>query len=257
MILNEIIRHKKKELCERKRIMPLAELKKMVRSMPPPKDFKKAISSKRGIRIIGEIKRASPSAGIICREFNPVRIASIYRDSGISAISVLTDEKYFKTSLFHLLFVRHEVSLPILRKDFIIDEYQIPESRAFGADAILLIASILSERELKNLLAASHRIGMQCLIEAHTRRDLEKTLVAGAEIIGINNRDLKTFKTDIRTTANLRGMIPDGKIVVSESGIRKKKDLRLLSSLSVNAALIGESFLRERDIGRKIRDLQA
>lgn len=253
-ILDEIVFYKKESLEKQKRIVSLDVLKKGISNLEQTRDFAKAISGK-GISIIAEIKKASPSKGIIRKDFDPVQIARIYEENGAKAISVLTEEKYFLGSIDYLKQVKDVVKLPILRKDFIFDEYQIYEARVKGADAALLIAGILDKNKLKDFLDLSRSLGMSCLVEVHNKEELDKVLSTGAKIIGINNRDLKTFKTDINTTIELIKDIPSDKIVVSESGINTHEDVLRLKDVGVKAFLIGEALMREKDIGKKIREL--
>lgn len=254
-ILDEIVFYKKESLERQKKEVPLDILKKEISNLQPARDFIKAISGI-GINIIAEIKKASPSKGIIRHEFDPARIATIYQENGASAISVLTEEKYFLGNIGYLKIVKDVVDLPVLRKDFIFGEYQIYEARVKGADAILLIAGILGEKELKRLLDLSHSVGMYCLVEVHDKVELKKALSTDAKIIGVNNRDLKIFKTDINTTINLIKEIPSDRIVVSESGISTHEDILRLKEAGVNAFLIGEALMRESDIGKKLREFK-
>ena len=208
--------------------------------------------------IIAEVKKASPSKGVLCRDFDPIRIARIYANCGATAISVLTEENYFMGSLSYLKAIRDDLGskrLPLLRKDFILDPYQVYESRANGADALLLIAAILTPSDLKELLDLSHGLGMECLVEAHNESDLEMALSTGAGIIGINNRDLQTFKVDINITRLLRPLVPPDRLVVSESGIRGPDDMQKMKEWGVSAVLIGEALVAAPDIGAKMREL--
>ncbi|MGA3094395.1 MAG: indole-3-glycerol phosphate synthase TrpC, partial [Dehalococcoidales bacterium] len=211
-----------------------------------------------GPAIIAEVKKASPSKGVICRDFDPVRIARIYAAGGVSAISVLTEENYFLGSLAHLRAIRADLGNtrpPLLRKDFIVDPYQVYESRANGADALLLIAATLTPGRLKKLLDLSHELGMECLVEVHNETELATVLSTGARIIGINNRDLKTFNVDIRTTERLRLLVPPDRLVVSESGIRGRDDMEKMKEWGVHAVLIGEALVSAPDIGERMREL--
>ena len=257
MILDEIVAHTTAELCLRKERVPLAEVKRQALLQPPALSFSRALSGA-AVGIIAEVKKASPSKGVICRDFDPVEIARIYAASGASAISVLTEEKYFLGSLAYLKAIRDDLGSkrpPLLRKDFIIDPYQVYESRANGADALLLIAAILTPDKLKELLDLSHELGMECLVEVHNENEVEIALSAGAGIIGINNRDLKTFDVDIRTTERLRPLIPPDRLVVSESGIRGRDDMQKMKQWGVNAVLIGEALVSAPDIGAKMKEL--
>lgn len=259
MILDEIISAKKSELGRLKADFPvkglIAGLKMRIKQLPQARDFLKEVKGD-GIKIIAEVKKASPSKGVIRKEFNPVEIARIYEANGASAISVLTEEKYFQGHMDYIKDIRDVVSLPILRKDFIFDEYQIYESRAAGADAILLIAGILKKEEIDEFLKLSHSLGMRCLVEAHNEDELEKVLSTNARLIGINNRDLKTFKTDIKTTLNLIAKIPKDRVVVSESGINSYNDVDMLKRKGIHIFLVGEPLMRENDIGKKLRELR-
>ncbi|HHT9130844.1 MAG TPA: indole-3-glycerol phosphate synthase TrpC, partial [Candidatus Brocadiaceae bacterium] len=205
--------------------------------------------------IIAEIKKASPSLGVIRTDFNHVEIARLYESSGAAAISVLTDEKFFQGKLSYLTDVKKSVSLPILRKDFIIDPYQIYEARSAGADAILLIAALLSKEEIQRFLELARELGMDCLVEVHSELELEKVLQTSANIIGINNRDLATFKIDLETTLLLKPMIPSGKIVVSESGIKSREDIVKLIKKGVDAVLVGETLMKSTNISTKLHEL--
>ena len=254
-ILEKIVAVKKREVEATKSSLPLDALKERI-SQYKPLDFKAALRG-RGIKLIAEVKKTSPSRGVLVVDFDPTALALTYMRCGAAAISVLTEATHFQGSPEHLEKIREKVGLPLLRKDFIFDEYQIYESAAIGADAILLIASILSASKLKTLLDLSHRIGLACLVEAHDEKDMAKALKSGAEIIGINNRDLKTFKTDIETTHKLRELVPAGKIVVSESGIRTAEDIKKLKAFGVNAVLIGEALLTAPDIPAAIKGMMS
>lgn len=254
-ILDDINRHKIAEVAESKRRTPLDTLKERIPKIPAAKSFSAALRSGANIRIIAEIKKASPSLGVIRKDFHPVEIARIYEAGGAAAISVLTDEKFFQGSLTYLTEVKRTVGLPALRKDFIIDPYQIYEARAAGADAILLIAAMLSGNEIQDYLALSGELGMECLVEVHSEEELKNVLQTSAHIIGVNNRDLATFVTDMTTTLRLRQMIPDGKIVVSESGIKTRGDVETLLKAGVGALLVGEILMKSQDISAKLREL--
>ena len=210
-----------------------------------------------GVRIIGEVKKASPSKGVLRSNYDPVALATTYANNGAAAVSVLTDV-HFKGTLDHMHEVKKAllpIGIPVLRKDFIFDPYQVYQARAYGADAFLLIASLLTSESIGELLALAHEFWMQCLVEIHNEDDLKKALDAGAEIIGVNNRNLNTFETDISATQRLVPLIPHGKIVVSESGIRNKEDMYELKKLRVNAALVGEALVTAKDVAAKVREL--
>jgi indole-3-glycerol phosphate synthase len=210
------------------------------------------------IKLITEVKKASPSKGVICKNFHPVDIALTYAENGAAAISVLTEPKYFQGSLDYLKEIREtlgEDRPPLLRKDFIFDPYQVFQARAYGADCLLLIAAILSPTNMKYLLDLSQNLGMDCLVEVHDEKELEIVLASDARIIGINNRDLRTFKTDINITKRLKKLIPDDRIVVSESGIVSREDIIELQSCGVTNFLIGEALTASPDISLKMRQL--
>lgn len=255
MILSEIIEKKRKGLEKAKAAKPLEDIIKELEGAPRPHRFAKAISREHHINLIAEIKKASPSRGVLSREFDPVKIASTYKMNGASALSVLTEEKFFLGSLEHIKKVKGAVDLPILRKDFIVDPYQIYESSLYGAEAILLIADILSEKELKDFYALSKKLGLDAVVEVHNEEDLKKAFDIDAKVIGINNRDLHTFDVDLAVTTRLIKSVPEGKIVISESGIKSHEDVMFLKSLGVAAVLIGETFMVAPDIGAKVREL--
>ena len=258
MILTEIIEEKRKEIESSKSKISQEELVSRVNNLKSCRRhnlFKNSISKPNKIHLIAEVKKASPSAGVIREDFDPVKIASIYEANGASAISVLTDEKFFKGKLSDLESIKKSVSLPVLRKDFIIDEYQIYESILAGADAALLIADLLSIEELNKFIEIGRQFHIDFLVEVHSEEDVKKAMDSECEIVGINNRDLHTFKVDIKTTPRLLKILPEKKIVVSESGIKTRKDVSYLKSLGVNAVLIGEVFMGSDDIGKKVREL--
>jgi indole-3-glycerol phosphate synthase len=207
------------------------------------------------VRLLAEVKKASPSRGVLIRDFDPVGLASTYAGHGAAAISVLTDEKYFQGNLGLLAAVRAAVTVPVLRKDFMLDEYQLWESRAAGADAILLIVSILDQARLGDLLVAATGLGLAALVEAHTAAEVETALAVGARIIGLNNRDLRTFETRIETTLSLLPLIPPGPVVVSESGFAHAADVRRVVAAGAHAVLVGEGLVRALDVGAKVREL--
>jgi indole-3-glycerol phosphate synthase len=255
MILDDIIAHKKEELAETKRRMPLADVRARAADAQTTRGFGKALATGSGIRLIAEVKKASPSKGVIRADFDPIGIARIYDESGAACISVLTEGKFFQGKLEYLGEIRKAVQLPLLRKDFIIDEYQIHEARAAGADAILLIAACLEKRQMEDFLGLAKIEGLDVLVEAHTGAELNKSLSAGAMIVGINNRDLKTFTVDLRTTLDMLKDIPDDRFVVSESGIKSRADVVMLEQAGTDAILVGESLMREKDIRKKVKEL--
>ncbi|MHB1458560.1 MAG: indole-3-glycerol phosphate synthase TrpC [Armatimonadota bacterium] len=255
MILDKIIAHKGPEVAARKQLISLERMMSEANNAPPALDFKSAIT--RGadsdpVRLIAEVKKASPSKGLIRADFDPVEIARMYEKAGASAISVLTDEKYFQGHLDYLRAIRSTVGIPLLRKDFIIDEYQIYEARAAGADAILLIAAALSRDTISAFKHISSDLGMASLVETHTADEMMIAIDAGAEIIGINNRNLQTFEVSLETTLELAMMAPDGCILVSESGIFTRADVMMLHEAGVDAILVGESLMREADPAMKV-----
>ncbi|MFC2051025.1 indole-3-glycerol phosphate synthase TrpC [Chloroflexota bacterium] len=256
MILDEIVSHNLQELELKKRNLPMTELQRMSLQQPPPLDFASGLCGE-GIRLIAEVKKASPSRGIIRPDFDPVDIALTYADNGASAISVLTENRYFQGNLNHLTDIRKAMhdKLPLMRKDFIFDPYQIYESRAYGADSLLLIVAILKPAKLKELLQLGHELHMSCLVETHNEAEVEIALKSGAKIIGINNRDLTNFRVDIAITERLRPLIPPDRIVVSESGIKERKDIERLRQSGINAAIVGESLMSAPDIAAKMREL--
>lgn len=254
-MLGNIIADKKRELEQTKKSLPLSFLKDRITRCDVVRDFSCALKAS-DFRLITEVKRASPSRGIFLPDYNPVKIAREYANEGAAAISVLTEKKYFGGSIEHLSTIKRELSLPLLRKDFIFDPYQVYESRAHGADALLLIAAVLSIEQLKELLLLSHSLDLKCLVEVHNEAEIELILsVNEIEIIGINNRDLSTFNVDIDTTRRLRPLIPPDKIVISESGIRDSTDIEKLKEWGVNAALIGEALLTASNISSKMKEL--
>ena len=255
MILDAIIANKKEELSETKRQVPFLDVKSKASHAEPARGFGKSLTGPGDIRLIAEVKKASPSKGVIRDEFDPVTIAKIYEESGASSLSVLTESRFFQGNLAYLGLIRKAVKLPLLRKDFIIDEYQIHEARAAGADAILLIAACLEKQQIEDYLAIAHQLGLDVLVESHTYKELDKSLHAGATLVGINNRDLTTFTVSLQTTLDLLKDIPDDRIVVSESGIRTRDDVAKLHQAGVDAVLVGESLMREKDIGKKVKEL--
>jgi len=256
MILSDIIKSKRAYIEEAKKKTSLEYLRhRFLRKNIKTRNFKLAINHNRDINIIAEIKQASPTRGIIRKDFDVKKIAIEYQINGASAISVLTDEKFFKGKLEYIKEIKAVTSLPVLRKDFIIDEYQVYESALYGADAILLITDILSKEEIVKLSSLAKSLDMAVLCEAHSEGEIEKAINAKQDIIGINNRDLDTFKLSLSTTENLIGLIPEGKVIVSESGIRSRADVMFLKSIGVNAVLVGEVLMDAEDIGLKLREL--
>jgi indole-3-glycerol phosphate synthase len=257
MILDTIVAHKKEELLASISVQPLDVLKARMQVQPAPCCFAEALTLDRGSRvaIIAEVKKASPSKGVIREQFDPVAIARDYEEHGAAAISVLTEIQFFQGSPEYLSAIKKHAAIPVLRKDFLFDVYQIYEARALGADALLLIAAILEKKKLRELLHLTRELGMESLVEVHNREELYMVLETGAHIIGINNRNLNTFKTDIATTVELIQDIPDDRIVVSESGIASQDDIRMLSNAGVDAFLIGEVLMRQKSPGAKLAEL--
>ena len=252
-MLTKIIARKREEIKERKQSVSLATLKERIAQRRAPLDFAAALRGDQ-VRLIAEVKRASPSRGILCPDFDPVMLATGYARGGAAAISVLTEENYFGGSLDHLVAIREAVKLPLLRKDFIFDPYQVYETAACGADALLLIVAILGQEQLSELLSLSRELGLECLVEVHNQAEISRALASGARVIGINNRNLRNFEVDINTTRRLRPLLPRGQIVVSESGIRTRQDIKKLGGWGVNAVLIGEALVTAGDIPARMKD---
>ncbi|MGB2706029.1 MAG: indole-3-glycerol phosphate synthase TrpC [Candidatus Omnitrophota bacterium] len=255
MILSKIINEKRKEIEASRLTMPDEKLKELASKIYIKSSFKRNVARPHHINLIAELKKASPQKGIIRGDFNPLKIALTYQAGGAGALSVLTDERFFEGRLKTLKELKERVTLPLLRKDFIIDEYQIYESLYWGADAILLIADILTEEELARFYRIAKDLGMDVLVEVHNEEDVEKALKSGASIIGINNRDLNTFRVDLAVTQRLVRLIPENKVKISESGIKTYEDVMFLKSLGINAVLIGEAFMEADDIAAKMREI--
>ena len=234
--------------------MPLAILKERIARRRAPLDFTTALHGDQ-LRLIAEVKRASPSRGILCPDFKPVTLATSYAQGGATAISVLTEENYFGGSLDHLTAIREAVNLPLLRKDFILDPYQVYETAAYGADALLLIVAILSQEQLTELLSLSHSLDLKCLVEVHNEAEVNRAVSSGAVVIGINNRNLRNFEVDINTTRRLRSLLPREQVVVSESGITTRDDIKKLNEWKVNAVLVGEALVTASNITAKMEGL--
>lgn len=253
-ILQQIIAEKRREIEESHRNLPIAILEERIAGRDAPRDFLRAISQER-LQLIAEVKKASPSRGVLCPNLDPVTTGKTYAACGAAAISVLTEVNHFQGSLEHLAIIKDKVDIPLLRKDFIFDKYQIYESAAFGADALLLIAAVLSQEQLTILLELSHKLGMDCLVEVHDENELERALESKVKIIGINNRNLNTFEVDIDTTRRLVPLVPVGIPVVSESGIRSRDDIITMMECGVNAVLIGEALVTAASIPDRIKEL--
>lgn len=254
-ILKEIIAKKKERILLAKQNLSEEDLKIKVQGLPPARPFIEAINKPRQISLIAEIKKASPSRGIIRENFNPQEIVKAYQGAGVQALSVLTEEDYFMGNISCINEVKNLIDAPVLRKDFILEAYQVYESRFFGADAILLIADLLTKDKLIELMQLADSLGMDYLIEAHSEKELKKILNLKPPLIGINNRDLHTLEVDFKITEKLYLLIPKDKIVVVESGIKTYQDILFLKILGVNAVLIGEAFMEAEDIGKKVQEV--
>ncbi len=254
-ILDKITAAKREEVARAKSLMPEDSLREQLAAAPPPRDFLAALSAGPPIRLIAEVKKASPSKGVIREDFDPVAIAEIYQKHGASCISVLTDEPFFQGSLKYLREVRREVDLPVLRKDFLIDPYQVVEARAAGADAVLLIAECLDDYALARIFHTTIDLGMTPLVELYDPANLSRVLRVGARLIGVNNRDLRSFEVDLEHTLRLRRQIPADCIVVGESGIRTRQDVERLEAAGVQAMLVGESLLARPDVAAAVDGL--
>jgi indole-3-glycerol phosphate synthase len=255
-ILDNIVAYKRREIAAARDRVPEAQLEERALRAAPTRDFRAALEGAPGMGIIAEVKKASPSAGLLRADFDPVGIARTYEQNGAACISVLTDEPSFQGHLDYLTAIRAGVSRPLLRKDFLLDRYQLLEARAAGADAVLLIAEILDEAALPRLLREARELGLQALVELYDRANLPRVLDSGARLIGINNRDLRTFQTRLEHTLDLIAALPADVCLVSESGIRSRGDIERLQTAGVRAVLIGETFMRAPDIGAKLRELR-
>lgn len=254
-ILDEIVRAKRREIAQAKAETPEQRLRRQLVDAPPVRDFFAALAPPGPIRLIAEVKKASPSRGVIRADFHPVRIAEIYQRHGAACLSVLTDGPYFQGSLEHLRRIRAAVDLPVLRKDFVIDAYQVVEARAAGADAVLLIAECLHDVSLQTLHDAVVELGMTPLVELFDPANLPRVLRTGARLVGVNNRDLRTFTTDLEHTLRVCRQIPDDRLVVGESGIRTRQDVQRLQAAGISAMLVGESLMAHPDVGAAVDQL--
>ncbi len=253
--LKDIIDHKKALIQKKKALFDVLKEKAKGTKVNRYHLFKEKISRPGKINLIAEIKKASPSQGLICRNFDALQLAKTYVDCGASAISVLTEEKFFMGRLSYLQQVSDNFQVPVLLKDFVLDEGQIYEAANHGASAVLLIAAILEDEQLKSLMQAATELDLDCLIEVHDEKELERALKCNAEIIGINNRNLRSFHVDIQVSERLIPQIPSGKVIVAESGLKTHEDIIRLKKAGANAVLIGETFLREEDVGKKVKEL--
>jgi indole-3-glycerol phosphate synthase len=255
-ILDRIVASKRREIDAARSRVSAAELERCLSAAAPVRDFRAALDVPGTVQFIAEVKRASPSAGLIRPDFDPVAIARTYADHGAACISVLTDEAFFQGHLSYLEQVRAAVAPPLLRKDFILDRYQLLEARAAGADAVLLIAEILDDESLSRLFRQAHDLGMQCLVELYDASNLPRVLGAGARLVGVNNRDLRTFATRLEHTLELAERMPADCCLVSESGIRSRDDVLRFQAAGVRAVLVGETLMRAPDIGARLDELR-
>jgi indole-3-glycerol phosphate synthase len=254
-VLEKIVATKRQEIETARRAVPPEQLRERLAAAPPVRDFAAALRTGPGMRVIAEVKKASPSAGLIRADFDPVAIARAYAENGAACISVLTDEQFFQGSLDYLVAVREAVPLPVLRKDFLLDRYQVLEARAAGADCILLIAECLEECTLRDLYFYASELGMESLIEIYDPENLDRVLKLGPALLGINNRNLRTFVTDLGHSISLRSRVPESCVLISESGIHTRADVARLEQAGIHAMLVGETLMRSTDIGAKLREL--
>ena len=254
-VLEKIIAEKHREIEAARRERPFESLAERLAAAPPVRDFAAALRSGTGTRVIAEIKKASPSAGLIRADFDPVAIAQAYASGGAACISVLTDRKFFQGSLDDLVAVRSAVPVPLLRKDFLLDKYQVLEARIAGADCILLIAECLDDCRLRELYFYAGELGMESLIEIYEPDNLDRILKLAPALVGINNRNLRTFVTDLQHSIALRPRVPDDCVLVSESGIDSRQDVKRLEHAGIRAVLVGETLMRSGNIGKKLREL--
>ncbi len=253
-ILRKICRAKREEV-ERLRCAGADQLRRAAAGREGPREFRQALLADEAVALIAEVKKASPSAGVIRQDFDPVAIALAYERAGAAAVSVLTDAEFFQGSAEFLERVRKAIKLPVLRKDFILDELQVLQARALGADAYLLIAAALEPDELAGLMTTGRELGMDPLVEVHDERELETALEAGADLVGINNRDLRTFEVDLEVTERLAARVPEGVAVVAESGIKTRADIARLKAFGIDAVLVGETLMRAEDVEAAARQL--
>ncbi len=260
-VLDQIMDWKREEVPAQMAEAPLAQVKAFAALAPKALDFAGALTAQRGASLIAEVKRASPSRGLIARDWDPELIGETYARSGAAAISCLTDGKFFQGKLEYLTAIKERLRevgkpIPVLRKDFIYHEYQVYEARMAGADALLLIVGVLSDTELRKLYELTYKVGLQALVEVHDEAELTRALAIDAHIIGVNNRDLRTFAFEIETTGRLRAQIPAGKVLVGESGIRNEADVQRMAAMGCDAILVGETFckLPQKERGAKVRD---
>ena len=248
-LLDEIMAWKRQEVPKQMAETPESDLQALLTFTPPAEDFAAALA-RPGVSLIAEVKRASPSKGLIAKDFDPVDLALTYAEGGAAAISCLTDARFFQGQLDYLTAIKEafrarDIHLPVLRKDFIYHPYQVLQARVAGADAILLIMAVLGDADYRDLLAYARELGMEALVEVHDEGELERALKQNPRVIGVNNRDLRTFQVDLNTTARLRPLVPDDVLLVAESGIRNEEDVRALKGMGVDAILVGESLVRQ------------
>jgi len=255
MFLDRIVAQTRADLVQRKRDYPLAEIQRLAESQPPPRDMLAAFAPRSRVNLIAEVKRASPSKGMLAPHLNPVELARTYEKHGASVISVLTEPHFFLGSPDYLTAIKQAVTIPVLRKDFIVDEYQVHEARAWGADAILLICALLDDAQLKHLLTLAHVQRMHCLVEVHSRAEAQRAVNAGAVIIGVNSRDLTTFKMNPYLLRDIRHLLPPDRVVIAESGIHTVADARRLARYDVQGMLVGESLVVADDVPAQMRML--
>jgi indole-3-glycerol phosphate synthase len=258
LILDEIVAHKRRDLAQRRQAVPLGDVRATGRDRPAPLDFAAALRGK-GVGLIAEIKQASPSKGMLCPDFSPLDLAQTYARNGAVAISVLTDLRFFHGSLDDLARIRHgvDVDIPLLRKDFILDPYQVYEAYAFGADAVLLIAAILSDDSMSELLALTRKMGMTALVEVHSEEEMARVLPLEPRVVGINNRDLRDFSVDLNTFGRLRSLVPDDIVAVAESGVHTAQDVQRLAKMGADAVLVGEALVTAQAPAAKVQELVA
>ena len=257
-ILTKIIQRKQQEIIEHQRVTSLAQMQQQAKLAPSPRGFIRAITERinhQSAAVIAEIKKASPSQGVFTDVFDPSAIAKSYQDNGACCLSVLTDKDFFQGCNEYLKQARAATTIPVIRKDFIIDPYQVYEARAIGADCILLIVAALNDQQLKDLHHLAIQLGMDVLVEVHNRQELERASALSLSLIGINNRDLNTFNTDLNTTLDLLDFVPTESIVITESGIKTREDVALMRNNAVNGFLIGETFMRANDPGYQLAQL--
>lgn len=254
-MLKEIFNHKRTEVLAQRASVPLHEIRLMAQDAAPSRGFRQALETASGVGLIAEVKKASPSEGVIRENFDPAEIATIYEQNGAHCLSVLTDEKYFQGSRENLQLAREATNLPILRKDFIEDPYQVYQSRAWGADAILLIVAHLTLGQVTDLMGLAFMLGMDCLVEIHDELEMQTALAAEANMIGVNNRDLSSMTTDLRNSLNLIPRFNSKALAISESGINTLDDVRRVANAGAQGVLIGTTFCRAEDIGHKVRQV--